>query len=98
MSAIYGGKVDYIINYLVDLCMGVPHLILLILISIACNGGASGVITGVALTHWPALTRVVRAEVMQVRSAKYVQLSRHMGKSSWYIAVRHIIPHVFHNI
>ena len=38
MSAIYGGKVDYIINYLVDLCMGVPHLILLILISIACNG------------------------------------------------------------
>ena len=70
MSAIYGGKVDYIINYLVDLCMGVPHLILLILISIACNGGASGVITGVALTHWPALTRVVRAEVMQVRSAK----------------------------
>ena len=43
MSAIYGGKVDYIINYLVDLCMGVPHLILLILISIACNGGASGV-------------------------------------------------------
>lgn len=95
MSAIYGGKVDYIINYLVDLCMGVPHLILLILISIACNGGAIGVITGVALTHWPALTRVVRAEVMQVRSAKYVQLSRHMGKSSWYIAVRHIIPHVF---
>lgn len=80
MSAIYGGKVDYIINYLVDLCMGVPHLILLILISIACNGGAIGVITGVALTHWPALTRVVRAEVMQVRSAKYVQLSRHMGK------------------
>lgn len=95
MSAIYGGKVDYVVNYLVDLCMGIPHVILLILISIACNGGAFGVITGVAVTHWPSLTRVIRAEVMQIRSARYVQLSKHMGKSSCYIAVHHIIPHVF---
>ena len=60
-----------------------------------CNGGAFGVITGVAVTHWPSLTRVIRAEVMQIRSARYVQLSKHMGKSSCYIAVHHIIPHVF---
>lgn len=95
LSAICGGRVDYVINYLIDLCMGVPHLILLILISIALNGGAVGVITGVAVTHWPSLTRVVRAEVMQIRSAQYVALSRHMGKSAWFIATRHIIPHVF---
>ena len=95
MSAIFGGKVDSVVNYLVDLCMGVPHLILLILISIAMGGGARGVVTGVAVTHWPNLTRLIRAEVMQIRSAHYVQLSRKMGKSSLYIAVRHIIPHVF---
>ena len=95
MSAIFGGKVDYIVNFLVDLCMGIPHLILLILISIAIGGGALGVITGVAVTHWPNLTRVVRAEVMQVRSAQYVQISRKFGRSRWHIATQHIIPHVF---
>lgn len=95
LSAIFGGTVDAVVNYLVDLCMGVPHLILLILISIAMGGGAAGVITGVAVTHWPNLTRLIRAEVMQIRSAQYVQVARRLGKGPLHIAVRHIVPHVF---
>ncbi|EHQ89351.1 ABC transporter permease [Desulfosporosinus youngiae] len=94
LSAVFGGKVDTFVNWLVDLCMGIPHMILLILISIALGGGAVGVITGVAVTHWPSLTRVIRAEVMQVRSAHYVQVARALGKSPWYVASSHIIPHV----
>ena len=58
---------------MVDLCMGVPHLILLMLISIAMGGGAAGVITGVAVTHWPNLTRVIRAEVLQVDERSFLQ-------------------------
>ena len=95
MSAVFGGKVDQIVSFMVDLCMGVPHLILLILISIAVGGGAAGVITGVAVTHWPNLTRVIRAEVMQIRSAQCVQIARKLGKSNWHIAAKHIVPHVF---
>ena len=95
MSAVFGGKVDQIVSFMVDLCMGVPHLILLILISIAVGGGAAGVITGVAVTHWPNLTRVIRAEVMQIRSAQYVQIARKLGNSNWHIAAKHIVPHVF---
>ena len=95
LSAIFGGKVDQVVSFMVDLCMGVPHLILLILISIAVGGGAAGVITGVAVTHWPNLTRVIRAEVMQIRSAQYVQIARKLGKSNWHIAAKHIVPHVF---
>jgi len=95
LSAIFGGKVDQVVSFMVDLCMGVPHLILLILISIAVGGGAAGVITGVAVTHWPNLTRVIRAEVMQVRSAQYVEVARKLGKSNWHIAAKHIVPHVF---
>ena len=95
LSAVFGGKVDKLVNFMVDLCMGVPHLILLILISIAVGGGAAGVIIGVAVTHWPNLTRVIRAEVMQIRSAQYVQIARKLGMSRWHIAAKHIVPHVF---
>ncbi|MDY6028886.1 MAG: ABC transporter permease [Acidaminococcaceae bacterium] len=95
LSAIFGGKVDTAVNFLVDLCMGIPHLVLLILISIALGGGASGVIGGVVFTHWPGLTRIVRAEVMQIRSAQYVQVARKLGKSRLHIAAQHIVPHVF---
>lgn len=95
LSAVFGGKVDKFVNFMVDLCMGVPHLILLILISIAVGGGAAGVIIGVAVTHWPNLTRVIRAEVMQIRSAQYVQVARKLGMDNWHIAAKHIVPHVF---
>ena len=95
LSAVFGGWVDTAVGFMVDLCMGVPHLILLMLISIAMGGGAAGVITGVAVTHWPNLTRVIRAEVLQVRSAQYVQIARKLGMSRWHIAAKHIVPHVF---
>ena len=95
MSAIFGGWIDDAVNFCVDLCMGVPHLVLLLLISIAVGGGANGVIFGVVCTHWPGLTRIVRAEVMQIRSTQYVQVARKMGKSRLHIAMQHIVPHVF---
>lgn len=89
-----GKTVDFIITWLVDLCLGMPHLVVLILIAFALGGGVKGVVVGVALTHWPSLTRVIRAEVMQVRSAEFVQVSRHLGRSRWWVATRHILPHV----
>ena len=93
-SAIFGGWVDKLVNWAIDLCMGIPHLVLLILISFMLGKGIKGVTIGVAITHWPSLTRIVRAEVMQVRSSQYVQAAYKMGKSKVEVAVRHIIPHV----
>lgn len=94
MSATIGGWFDYIISWLTDLCMGLPHLVLLILISFMLGRGMKGVIIGVALTHWTALTRIIRAEVLQIRTSHYVQAARKFGESSWFIARAHILPHV----
>ncbi|MDO4321264.1 MAG: ABC transporter permease [Lachnospiraceae bacterium] len=93
-SAVFGGWVDRFVNWCVDLCMGLPHIVLLILISFMVGKGTKGVTIAVALTHWPALTRIVRAEVMQVRSSQYVQAAYKMGRSRLQVAVTHIIPHV----
>ncbi|MCL2680619.1 MAG: ABC transporter permease [Coriobacteriia bacterium] len=93
-SALFGGKVDKLVLLAVDCCMGLPHLVLVILISVALGGGATGVMLGVALTHWPELTRIVRAEVLQLREAWYVKASYKMGKSRLYVAAKHIVPHV----
>jgi peptide/nickel transport system permease protein len=93
-SATMGKVVDGAVTWLVDLFLGVPHLVALILIAFVLGGGARGVIVGVALTHWPSLTRVIRAEVMQVRSAEFVQVSRNLGRSRWWVARRHILTHL----
>ncbi|MBA2941951.1 ABC transporter permease [Paenibacillus sp. CGMCC 1.16610] len=93
-AAVMGKTVNRLVSWLTDLFLSVPHLVTLLLIAFVVGGGAKGIIIGVALTHWPALTRVIRAEVMQIRFAPYVSISRNFGKSSWWIATRHIIPHL----
>jgi peptide/nickel transport system permease protein len=95
VAATVGGPIDKIIAYFVDLFMGVPHMVLLILISFMLGKGLQGIIIGVALTHWPNLTRVIRGEVLQIREAQYVKAARRFGKTKIQVAFGHIIPHVF---
>lgn len=95
LAAALGGKrIDSIITWLVDIFLAVPHLVLIILIAFVFGGGLTGVIAGVTLTHWPTLTRLLRAEVLQLRSADFVLVSRRLGRSSWWIATRHLLPHL----
>ena len=87
-------KVDAAINWVIDLVMGVPHMILIILISFAFGRGLKGLLIGVAATHWCSLARLIRGEVLQLRSQQYVAVSRRLGKSSGWILVNHLLPHL----
>ena len=89
-----GKKVDFIITWFIDLVLSVPHTLIIILISMAAGGGLKGIVLGVSLTHWTSLTRVIRAEVMQVKEADYTKIAKNFGKSNLYIAKNHILPHV----
>ncbi len=94
-AALSGKKADTVISFLIDLCMGIPHIVLLILISYALGKGFWGVAIGVALTHWPNLTRVIRAEVLQCKQAPYVAMAERLGQSKLQIVIKHIVPYVF---
>ncbi|MEC4176695.1 ABC transporter permease [Adlercreutzia sp. R7] len=85
---------DHAVSWLTDLMMGIPHIVLLILISYALGKGFWGVTIGVALTHWPSLARVLRAEILQCKSADYVTAAARLGQSRASIAVRHMLPYV----
>jgi peptide/nickel transport system permease protein len=93
-AATMGKMADRLISWIIDLFLSVPHLVTLILIAFTLGGGFKGIVIGLTLTHWPSLARVIRAEVMQVRSAEFVQVSQKMGKSRWWIALHHILPHI----
>lgn len=85
---------DAFINCLIDLMMGIPQLVLLILIAFACGRGVTGLLVGISLTHWSSLARLIRAEVLQLRSQQYITASRKLGHSSGWILVHHILPHI----
>ncbi|MEC5423161.1 ABC transporter permease [Virgibacillus sp. C22-A2] len=85
---------DYIVTWLIDLFLSVPHIVTLLLISFAVGGGFKGVVIGLALTHWPSLARLLRAEVLQLKNAEYVSVSLRLGKTRFWIARHHFLPHL----
>lgn len=89
-----GEKVDSVITWFIDLVLSVPHTLIIILISMAAGGGLKGIVLGVSLTHWTSLTRIIRAEVMQVKESDYTKIASNFGKSNLYIAKNHILPHI----
>ncbi len=97
-AATLGKKADYIISWLVDMFIGIPHLVFIILISFAVGGGIKGVVCGVAFTHWPSLTRIIRAEVLSIKNSEYIQMAKNFGKTKWFIVRKHIMPHIIPQI
>lgn len=93
-AALGGRRADAVVTWLIDLMMGIPHIILLILISFALGKGFVGVTVGVALTHWPSLTRIIRAEVLQCKESGFVAVARKLGVSRLRIARDHMLPAV----
>ena len=87
-------RLDGLINWIIDLVMGVPHTILVILISFSLGRGLKGLIAGIAATHWCSLARLIRGEVLQLRSETYVAVSRRLGKSNRWILTHHLLPHL----
>ena len=94
LAAALGGWVDAAVSYLIDLVMGIPHILLLVLISLALGKGMKGIIVGIMLTHWPSLARVIRGELLQLKESPYILVAGKLGKSRWYIAVHHMLPNV----
>ncbi len=89
---------DEFVSWLIDLFASVPHILLIMMISIALGKGAFGVIMAVAFSHWVSLTRVLRAEILQINTSEYVALSEKFGKSRLWIAKDHILPLVISQI
>ena len=91
-------KTDIIVNFLIDGSLSIPHMMFLILISVAVGRGIRGVIIGLALTHWTGLTRILRLEILELLEEDYINISKAMGKSDFYIFKNHILPHLLPQI
>ncbi|MBQ6098309.1 MAG: ABC transporter permease [Methanobrevibacter sp.] len=89
---------DEFVSWLIDLFASIPHILLIMMISIGFGKGAFGVMMAVAFSHWVNLTRVLRAEVLQINTSEYVALSKKFGKSKLWIAKEHILPLVLSQI
>ncbi|MEU5001844.1 ABC transporter permease [Streptomyces sp. NPDC021622] len=94
LAAASGGWVDRVVMRLVDVFSSVPHLLLGIFIVAMFRPGVWPVVVSVALTHWLSTARIVRAEVLSLRSRPYVDAAISGGASRLRVTVRHLLPGV----
>lgn len=94
VAATMGRAADAAVVGLIDLVMGIPHILLLVLISFAMGKGFWGVVTGIALTHWTSLARLIRGEVIQLKESQYIKMAEKLGQGKLSIAFRHMTPHL----
>lgn len=93
-AATLGRRVDAVLSWCIDLVMGIPHILLVMLISLAFGKGFVGVVAGVALSHWTSLARLLRGEVLQLRGAPYVLTAEKLGRTKLQVARDHLLPHL----
>jgi len=92
-----GGRIDHLMMRFADFVVALPFLLFMILFKVAfgIGPGESGilpmVIALVALS-WPASSRLVRGQVLQIREQGYVGASRLLGAGSAYLIARHMLP------
>ncbi|GGY43142.1 ABC transporter permease [Streptomyces xanthochromogenes] len=94
VAGAFGGWTDRVLMRLVDTFSSVPHLLLGIFVVAMFRPGVWPVVVSVALTHWLSTARIVRSEILSLRSRPYVDAAISGGASRRRVAVRHLLPGV----
>lgn len=91
-SGYFGGWVDTVMMRITDIFLSFPSLILCLAFVAALGAGLENAIVAIALTSWPPIARLARAETLTFRNADYISASRMQGASNTRIIVKSIMP------
>lgn len=94
VSGYLGGKVDNIMMRFVEILVGIPYMIVVILVSIALEKGLASMIIALCITSWTGLARIVRGQVLNLKESEYVLAAKALGTSSMKIIFKHLLPNM----
>ncbi|QCI99253.1 ABC transporter permease [Agrobacterium larrymoorei] len=87
-----GGWVDVVLMRITDIFLSFPSLVLALAFSAALGPGIENAVIAIALTVWPPIARLARAETLTFRQADFVVAAELQGAGVGRILLRHIVP------
>ncbi len=90
----YGGKIDKMVVWLINVFWSIPTLLLVIAVCMALGKGFWQIFLAIGLTMWVEVARVVRGKVMQLKHLEYIEAARVLGYKDVRIMVKHMLPNV----
>jgi peptide/nickel transport system permease protein len=94
LAGYFGGVVDRLISYVVDLWMSFPPVVLSLILLVGLGTGVDKVVLAVVLVDWTRFCRVVRADVLVTRRRDFVLAAQLIGFSHWRTMLREVLPAV----
>ncbi|MBO1002128.1 ABC transporter permease [Pseudogracilibacillus auburnensis] len=95
ISGYLSGRVDEYMMRIADILAGIPYLLVVILLMVIMRPGLWTLIIAMTITGWINMARIVRGEVMRLKSEEYVIAARSLGAGSLRIIAKHLIPNTF---
>lgn len=94
LAGYYGGKIDVLIMWIINVTWSIPTLLLVIAITLALGKGFWQVFIAVGLTMWVEVARVVRGQIISAKEQQYVTAARALGFGDTRIIIKHILPNI----
>lgn len=94
IAGYFGGKVDAVIMWIINVTWSIPTLLLVIAITLALGKGFWQVFIAVGLTMWVEVARVVRGQIISAKEMQYVTAARALGFNHFRIITKHILPNI----
>ncbi len=92
VAGYFGGWIDGLLSRVFDIFLLIPTFFLILLIVALFGASLPLTIVAIALTTWPRSARLMRSQVLTLKSRVYVQAALAAGASHWWVIVRHVIP------
>lgn len=92
IAAYYGGWVDQVVMYLVNVLWSIPSLMLVLAMSLVFGKGFWQIFLAVGLTMWVDVARIVRGQVLSIKQMEYIEAARALGFNDFRILLKHILP------
>lgn len=93
VAAYFGGAVDTVMMRIVEVLFSIPYLLIVILISVITDSHSIfTLMLALTLTGWCNTARLVRGQMLQLKSQEFVLAASALGVSPWKTIVKHLIP------
>lgn len=94
ISGFFGGKVDNYMQRVIEVLVGIPNLVIILLMMLFMQPGIMSIVIALAITGWTGMARIVRGEVMKVKNQEFVLAARTLGTSNGSIIRKHLLPNI----
>ncbi|MBM3193141.1 MAG: ABC transporter permease [Chlamydiae bacterium] len=95
IAGLAGGKIEEVMMRIADMLHSLPHLLIVILLTVIMKQGIATIIIAMTLTGWINMARIVRAQILSLKELDFIIASKSMGAKRGRILLRHLIPNCF---